>query len=35
MPVDRLERKRKGNSKNRNAIWRTCNWLKIFQTSKM
>jgi len=35
MPVHRLERKRKGSSKNRNAIWRTCNWLKVLQTSKM
>jgi len=24
MPVDYLERKRKGSSKNRNAIWKTC-----------
>jgi len=25
MPDDRLERKRKGSSKIRNAIWKTCN----------
>ena len=33
MPDDCPERKRKGSSKNRNAIWKT--WLKILQASKM
>jgi len=35
MPDDRLETKRKGSSKNRNAIWKTYYWLKILPTSKM
>jgi len=26
--------KRKGSSENRNAIWKTCNWRKIFEASK-
>jgi len=35
MPDDRLERKRKGSSKNWNAIWKTYYRLKILQASKM
>ena len=35
MPDDRPERKRKGSSKNRNAMWKTYSWLKILQVSKM
>jgi len=35
MPDDRLGRKRKGGSKTRNAIRKTCYWLKILQASKM
>jgi len=35
MPDDRLERKRKGNSKNRNAMWKTYYWLNILQASIM
>ena len=35
MPDDRPERKRKGGSKNSNAIWKICYWLKILQVSKM
>jgi len=35
MPDDRPERKRKGSSKNRNAMWKTYYWLKILQASKM
>ena len=31
---DRLERKKKGSSKNRNTIWKTTNWLKILQASE-
>jgi len=30
MPDDRLERKRNGSSKNRNAIWKTCNSTQDF-----
>ena len=35
MPDDRLERKRKGSSKNRNAVWKTYSWLNVLQASKM
>ena len=30
-----LKGKRKGSSNNRNAMWKTCYWLKILQASKL
>ena len=34
MPDDRLERKKKDSSKNRNAMWKTYYWLKIYKPPK-
>jgi len=35
MPDDHPEMKRKGSSKNRNAMWKSYYWIKILQASKM
>jgi len=34
MSDDRLERKRKGSSKNRNAIWKTCTDSRFYKSPK-